>query len=105
MTAEHDSTESQPQTAPSPATSLHQESIVSDQAPPATADAPAQSSRLSERIQIGSQRESEAAAPAPAPKPVTPGPANPDRVPEQKRKSYPPPNTRARLSPELEHEL
>jgi small subunit ribosomal protein S1 len=111
MTAEHDSTESQPQLAPSPAPSLPQEPIASDPATPAASgsapsDAPAApTARPSERIQIGSQRESEAAAPAPAPKPVTPGPANPDRVPEQKRKNYPPPNIRARLSPELEQEL
>jgi hypothetical protein len=61
--------------------------------------------RPSERIQIGSQRESEADAPVLAPKPVNPGPANPDRVVEQKRKSYPPPNIRAQLSPDLEQEL
>jgi small subunit ribosomal protein S1 len=90
---------------------------VSDEAPPAAsglappatpndaAEEAAPAGRPSERIQIGSQRESDADAPAPAPKPVTPGPANPDRVPEQKRKSYPPPNIRARLSPELEQEL
>jgi small subunit ribosomal protein S1 len=62
--------------------------------------------RPSARIQIGSQREGEQQAEAPKPKPVTPGPANPDRPPtEQKRKSYPPPNIRAQLPPELEQEL
>jgi small subunit ribosomal protein S1 len=62
--------------------------------------------RPSARIQIGSQRDSGETVEAPKPKPVTPGPANPDRPPaEQKRKSYPPPNIRAQLPPELEQEL
>ncbi|HEX6963957.1 MAG TPA: S1 RNA-binding domain-containing protein [Lacipirellula sp.] len=63
--------------------------------------------RPSARIQIGSQRDAgDQKVEAPKPKPVTPGPANPDRPPaEQKRKSYPPPNIRAQLPPELEQEL
>ena len=80
--------------------------IHHDPAALATGDAEAAAvERPSQRIQIGSQRESGADEPAPAPKPVTPGPANPDRVPDQKRKSYPPPNIRAKLSPELEKEF
>ncbi len=60
--------------------------------------------RPSERIQIGGRRDE--SAEAPKPNPVTPGPANPDRPPsESKRKSYPPPNIRAQLPPELEREL
>jgi small subunit ribosomal protein S1 len=62
--------------------------------------------RPSERIQIGSQREG---APAATPKPqqVTPGAGVEQRPAEQqqKRKSYPPPNIRAQLPPELEQEL
>jgi small subunit ribosomal protein S1 len=77
---------------------------------PATGDlasATAATDRPSARIQIGSQRDAaDPQAEAPKPKPVTPGPANPDRLPtEQKRKSYPPPNIRAQLPPELEQEL
>lgn len=121
MTAEHDSTESQPQSAPSPAASLDHEHVAGDKAAApndageqaigaaaaetTTADIAPATERPSARIQIGSQREIDADAAPPAPNPVTPGPANPDRVPEQKRKSYPPPNIRARLSPELEQEL
>jgi small subunit ribosomal protein S1 len=62
--------------------------------------------RPSERIQIGSQREG---APVAAPKPqqVMPGAGVEQRPAEQqqKRKSYPPPNIRAQLPPELEQEL
>jgi small subunit ribosomal protein S1 len=60
--------------------------------------------RPSQRIQIGSQREGASAAP-PRPKPVTPVASSVERAPEVKRKSYPPPNIRAKLSPELEKEL
>jgi small subunit ribosomal protein S1 len=99
MTADHDPTEAQVQSAPSPA----------DAPGSAPADAPseptAEAQRPSERIQIGSQRESAADEAPLAPKPVNPGPANPDRPVEQKRKSYPPPNIRAQLPPELEQEL
>jgi small subunit ribosomal protein S1 len=82
-----------------------------DASEPASAGSPSETAaaveRPSARIQIGSQRDTgEQQAEAPRPKPVTPGPANPDRPPtEQKRKSYPPPNIRAQLPPELEQEL
>lgn len=101
MTADHDPTESPSETIPSSAASPQSASATGESAAP-TSDAAA---RPSERIQIGSQREAEADAPALMPKPVNPGPANPERVPSQQRKSYPPPNIRAQLPPELEQEL
>jgi small subunit ribosomal protein S1 len=63
--------------------------------------------RPSQRIQIGTQRDAGAApVAAPQPKPVTPGPPRADRPPsDSKRKSYPPPNVRSKLSPELEQEF
>jgi small subunit ribosomal protein S1 len=67
--------------------------------------APTPEERPSQRIQIGSQRGADGDAPAPAPKPVTPGAPGEQRAPEPKRKSYPPPNVRAKLPPELEQEL
>jgi hypothetical protein len=121
MSADNDPTQSQPAIA-SPSDSLDQESVSSEftpslsaaaaaQAPPAPNDAgeeatSAEAPRPSERIQIGSQREG---APAAQPKPqqVIPGAGVEQRPAEQqpKRKSYPPPNIRAKLSPELEQEL
>jgi small subunit ribosomal protein S1 len=79
-------------------------------APEPSADAgsaDANAERPSQRIQIGSQRESTGApAPPPQPKPVNPGPARADRPPvEKQKKSYPPPNIRAQLSPELQAEM
>ncbi len=59
------------------------------------------SDRPSERIQIGSQRESEADAPLLA-KPMHPGTST---APEPKKSNFPPPNVRDALSPELEAEL
>ncbi|HEY1068575.1 MAG TPA: hypothetical protein VGE52_20795, partial [Pirellulales bacterium] len=100
MTADHDPTEAQDPAAPSPAAAP-----VAAPAEASVSDSTAEAQRPSERIQIGTQREAEADAPALAPKPVNPGAANPDRVVEQKRKNYPPPNIRAQLPPELEQEL
>jgi len=59
--------------------------------------------RPSERIQIGTQRETDAADKAEA-KPVTPGSSTPQE-PEPTKSNYPPPNVRDQLSPELEKEL
>lgn len=125
MTAEHDSTEPHVRSAPSPANALDQEHVTprDEPAPPspgepasavasgeiASAVAGATSDpapeRPSQRIQIGSQRDAGENDPPPAPKPLIPGPTHAERAPEPKRKSYPPPNIRARLSPELEQEL
>ncbi len=55
----------------------------------------------SQRIQIGSQRASDAATAA---APVATEPA-PTAVPEPAQKNYPPPNIRDQLPPELEQEL
>jgi small subunit ribosomal protein S1 len=126
MSAENETTESQPEqpAISSPSDSLHQESVLSEFTPPpgsvadnAGVESPsapddageeggAPGQRPSERIQIGSLREG---APAVQPKPqqVTPGVAVEQRPAQEqpKRKSYPPPNIRAKLSPELEKEL
>jgi small subunit ribosomal protein S1 len=59
------------------------------------------SDRPSERIQIGSQRESEADA-QPRAKPMHPGSST---TPEPKKSNFPPPNVRDALTPELEAEL
>ncbi len=58
------------------------------------------------RLKIGSQRKTPAAKP-PQAKPVVPVPASPtiERAAENKRKNFPPPNIREKLSPELEAEL
>jgi small subunit ribosomal protein S1 len=74
-------------------------------APAAPVEATAE--RPSQRIQIGSQRDADGAqSPPPQPKPVTPGPARSDRPPtESKKKSYPPPNVRSQLPPELQQEM
>lgn len=63
----------------------------------------ASDARPSERIQIGTQREADTADAAAA-KPINPGTATPQE-PEQPKTSYPPPNVRDQLSPELEQEL
>jgi small subunit ribosomal protein S1 len=90
------------------------------EAPLLTPSEPAQENRPSERIRIGSQRNSlyraDESAPdvesepatveeQPKPQPVTPA-APPARqsVPKNERKHYPPPNIRDQLSPELEQE-
>ncbi len=64
----------------------------------ATADA-----RPSERIQIGTQRETDTAESAEA-KPLLTGDTTP-KEPEPTKSNYPPPNVRDQLSPELEKEL
>ncbi|HYO23964.1 MAG TPA: S1 RNA-binding domain-containing protein [Lacipirellulaceae bacterium] len=132
MSVEHEATPSQSPAAPSPevspasAQALPDASAAADPAPPAApvieaAPAPihhdaaalatgdseaAVVPRPSDRIQIGSQRGAGENVAAPAPNPVTPGPARTDRPPsDSKKKSYPPPNIRAQLPPELEQEL
>jgi small subunit ribosomal protein S1 len=61
--------------------------------------------RPSQRIQIGSQREAGVTAP-PTPRPVTAPAPRADRPrTETKKKSYPPPNVRSQLSPELQQEM
>ena len=74
---------------------------------------PAATARPSERLQIGTQRAEDAQETAIA-KPVTPvqpavqpagEPGSPVAQPEPAKKSYPPPNVRDKLSPELEQEL
>lgn len=67
--------------------------------PTAPAETPAE--RPSQRIQIGSQRDSMSAAEPPQPKPVTP--VAPPK-PKKEEQHYPPPNIRDQLSPELEAE-
>jgi small subunit ribosomal protein S1 len=57
--------------------------------------------RPSQRIQIGSQRETAVAEEAPQPKPVMPVKT---AAPKKEQKHYPPPNIRDQLSPELEAE-
>jgi small subunit ribosomal protein S1 len=57
--------------------------------------------RPSQRIQIGSQRETSGVDEPPQPKPVTPVKAS---QPRQEIKHYPPPNIRDQLTPELEAE-
>jgi predicted RNA-binding protein with RPS1 domain len=138
MSAEQDATPGQPLAAPSPTAAAPVEAqpdavLEASPAPihhdadalatgdseaaavPPTSAAPALGvegetavERPSQRIQIGSQRESEddASSPPLQPKPVTPGPARSDRPPtESKKKSYPPPNIRSQLSPELQQEM
>jgi small subunit ribosomal protein S1 len=138
MSAEQDATPAQLAAAPSPAAAAPVEAqpdavLEASPAPihhdanalatgdseaaavPPTVEAPAPATqddaageRPSQRIQIGSQRESvgDATSPPPQPKPVTPGPARADRPPtETKKKSYPPPNVRSQLSPELQQEM
>jgi small subunit ribosomal protein S1 len=61
--------------------------------------------RPSQRIQIGSQRGGAETAAPPQPNPVTPGPPPAQPRVDQKRKSYPPPNIRSQLSPELQQEM
>ena len=80
MTADHDPTEAQVHSAPSPA-DAPSSAPAADSAP---SESTAEATRPSERIQIGSQRESAADEAPLAPKPVNPGPANPDRPVEQR---------------------
>ena len=73
------------------------------------AETSATEERPSERLQIGTQRAEDAQETAIA-KPVTPvqpvgGPDSAATQPEPAKKSYPPPNVRDKLSPELEQEL
>lgn len=104
-------------TTPAPAASLppvEGDLVVSPtpihQAPQALATGDTEAAtaeRPSQRIQIGSQRDAGVVEQA-QPKPVTPGggPASTaTKPPERKKKSYPPPNIRAQLSPEQEKEL
>jgi ribosomal protein S1 len=61
--------------------------------------------RPSQRIQIGTQRAADNEKPAVA-KPVIPSkPSSPVNQPAAPKSSYPPPNVRDKLSPELEQEL
>lgn len=69
-------------------------------APDAVSAEPA-AERPSQRIQIGSQRETAVAEEPPQPKPVMPVKA---AQPKKEPKHYPPPNIRDQLSPELEAE-
>jgi small subunit ribosomal protein S1 len=118
MTADQDATETQQPALPSTAELISTSSPASDPTPsdppappsstagaaePSDSDDATAHARPSDRIQIGSQRDPAGAADA-KPKPVTPGPG-PERAPEPKRKSYPPPNVRAKLPPALEEEL
>ncbi len=71
---------------------------------PASSDAAA-AALASERLQIGTQRAEDSQESAVA-KPLTPGDSDaPAPQPEPAKKSYPPPNVRDKLSPELEQEL
>lgn len=79
---------------------------TAEQATPKPTDAAESSSteaKPSERIQIGTQRESDTADSAEA-KPLNPGDSTP-KEPEPTKSNYPPPNVRDQLSPELEKEL
>ncbi len=58
--------------------------------------------RPSDRIQIGSQRSTDASEPLLKAKPMNPGS---EVKPEPKKSNYPPPNIRDALTPELEQEL
>jgi small subunit ribosomal protein S1 len=73
------------------------DAVVVDQATPSEAG----EARPSDRIQIGSQREGEAMAPLKA-KPTNPVTVGKE---EPKKGSFPPPNVRDALTPELEAEL
>lgn len=72
---------------------------ASDSGSGAALNPPGELARPSERIQIGTQREGEIAPVAVAQETKTPTP------PPQQKSSYPPPNIRDQLSPELEQEL
>ncbi|MGI9429088.1 MAG: S1 RNA-binding domain-containing protein, partial [Bythopirellula sp.] len=90
-----------PSTAPSAVPSAAP--AATPAATPAAAGVEESDHRPSERIQIGTQREADAADAAEA-KPLTPGTSTPAE-PEPTKSSYPPPNVRDQLSPELEKEL
>ena len=68
---------------------------------PDAASADPAAERPSQRIQIGSQRETAVAEEPPQPKPVMPVKV---AQPKREQKHYPPPNIRDQLSPELEAE-
>ena len=72
-------------------------------------DEPSQAELPSERLQIGTQRENDSAETAQAQPTTTPGAAVPTAVGDDGgspgESSYPPPNVRDKLSPELEKEL
>lgn len=76
--------------------SAENQSVVPDAAPAEPA-----AERPSQRIQIGSQRETAVAEEPPQPKPVMPVKL---AQPKREQKHYPPPNIRDQLSPELEAE-
>lgn len=105
MTTNTDASQSQSTatTSPSNADSQADTSPVVDSStePVSSETTTATEARPSERIQIGSQRESEGASP------LTAKPTNPVSTPkpEAKKSSYPPPNIRDALPPELEQEL
>jgi small subunit ribosomal protein S1 len=79
------------------------ETTASEATAPEATGAGSTSALPSERIQIGTQRASDASDAAAA-KPVTPGSTTPREV-EPTKSNYPPPNVRDQLSPELEQEL
>ena len=117
--AETAATESPSSTTP-PAEAVASEPVSSDAAKTQASvdetvatEPPAATARPSERLQIGTQRAEDAQETAIA-KPVTPvqpavqpagEPGSPAAQPEPAKKSYPPPNVRDKLSPELEQEL
>lgn len=70
-------------------------------AAPDAATAETATERPSQRIQIGSQRETDPEAEKPQPKPIMPVKT---AQPKKEHKHYPPPNIRDQLSPELEAE-
>ena len=124
MSADHDATEPHAGADPSPAEQAVPRADQSAASPPAASSpepsaanaataAPAAGDetptveRPSQRIQIGSQRAAAGGveAEAPKPNPVTPGPPSQHPPTPSKRKSYPPPNIRSQLSPELQQEL
>ncbi len=83
------------------------ESSVAETVPPAESvpDEGSDASLPSERLQIGTQRAEDASEPAVA-KPVVHGKSGTEApVVEAPKKSYPPPNVRDKLTPELEQEL
>ena len=76
--------------------SVENQTVAPDAAPVEPA-----AERPSQRIQIGSQRETAVAEEVPQPKPVTPVKT---AAPKKEVQHYPPPNIRDQLSPELEAE-
>jgi hypothetical protein len=70
-------------------------------AAPDAASAETAIERPSQRIQIGSQRDTDPESEKPQPKPIMPVKT---AQPKKEQKHYPPPNIRDQLSPELEAE-